>query len=213
MSRAIVFATKNAGKLRELRHLCGPLGLEVLGLGELPNAPDVVEDGSTFEENALKKARAIAAWSGHLTIADDSGLEIDALGRRPGVHSARFAGEHGNDQANMDRVFAELQPFTRPVRGFTARFRCVLAMVDPNTGEELTTSGACEGEIALEPRGGHGFGYDPIFIVKEAANALGERTMAELSEDEKAAVSHRGNAMRLLVPIVQEWTRVGRAHG
>ena len=207
MVRAIIFATKNAGKLRELRYLCEPFGVEVLGLVDLEGAPDVVEDGATFEENALKKARAIASWSNKLTIADDSGLEIDALGKRPGVHSARFAGEHGNDGANIERVFAELQPFTRPVRGFTARFRCVLAMIDPTCGAEHVTSGTCEGEIALEPRGSNGFGYDPIFIVKEAATALHDRTMAELSADEKAAVGHRGKALRAMMTTLEAWVR------
>jgi XTP/dITP diphosphohydrolase len=204
---AIVFATKNAGKLRELRHLLAPLGLDVLGLGELAGAPDVVEDGATFEDNALKKAREIALWSGKLTIADDSGLEVDALDMRPGVHSARFAGEHGSSQANIDRVLAELRPLTRPQGGFAARFRCVLAMVDPRSGRVHTTSGACEGSIAPEARGTHGFGYDPIFVVNEAGTTGDGRTMAELSVDEKAAVSHRAKAMRLLVPVLQEWLR------
>jgi XTP/dITP diphosphohydrolase len=202
---AIVFATKNPGKLRELRHLCDPLRLQVLGLGELAFAPDVVEDGTTFEENALKKARAIASWSGMLTIADDSGLEVDALGGRPGVHSARFAGEHGDDGANIDRVLEELQPFTAPATGFPARFRCVLAMVDPERGREHTTSGACEGAIVRARRGSNGFGYDPIFIVDDAEAAGAERTMAQLSEAEKASVSHRGKALRLLVPTLREW--------
>ncbi|WP_437315973.1 RdgB/HAM1 family non-canonical purine NTP pyrophosphatase [Sorangium sp. So ce385] len=185
----LLAATSNRGKLAELRSLLADLPIEVRSLAEvLPDAPPVVEDGATFLENALLKVRAGALRSGLVTLAEDSGLEVDALGGRPGVRSARFAGEHATDAENNAALLAALADVPDDQR--RARFRCVMVLLDPRTAEQpVVTEGRCEGWIARQPKGSGGFGYDPLFVVE----AYG-RTMAELGEAEKNRVSHRGEA-------------------
>jgi XTP/dITP diphosphohydrolase len=163
----------------------------------LSPAPHIVEDGATFEANAEIKGRAIAEATMMLTLADDSGLEVDALGGRPGVRSARFAGEKATDAENNAALLAAMSEIEEGAR--TARFRCVLALLDPwaEAGSApIFAEGSCEGRIAREGRGAGGFGYDPLFLVAEA----GGRAMAELADDEKNALSHRGRAAKALLP-------------
>jgi XTP/dITP diphosphohydrolase len=206
----LVVATGNRGKLEEIKALLAGLPLEVRGVSDvMPAPPRVVEDGATFAENAVKKARAVSLATMSLTLADDSGLEVDALGGRPGVRSARFAGERATDAENNAALLAALPGFEadggherlgRRDEGLHARFRCVLALVDPFTssGEPHTVEGVCEGTITRTPRGSGGFGYDPLFVVEG-----GEKTMAELSNDEKNRVSHRSRALAALRPIIE----------
>lgn len=187
--KQVVIATKNKGKAKDFEALFGPFGYEVVTMFDVAPDVEIEETGTTFEENAMIKAETLASLLGQIVIADDSGLEVDALNGEPGVYSARYAGDH-DDEANMVKVLAEMKDVPEEAR--TARFRCVLAVAGPNM-ETYTVAGACEGVIAHEKRGTNGFGYDPIFYVP----AL-ERHMAELTADEKAAVSHRGNAIRNL---------------
>lgn len=194
----VVVATGNRGKLRELSAIFADLPIELVPMTEVLPAPiHIVEDGVTFEENARKKGSIVANATMLLTLADDSGLEVDALGGRPGVRSARFAHEKATDAENNAALLEALQEVDDDAR--TARFRCVLALFDPwaAPGESpVLADGTCEGVIAREGRGAGGFGYDPLFLVKE----LGNRSMAELSDDEKNAVSHRGRAAKNLLP-------------
>ncbi len=184
----LLFATTNPGKLRELRELMGG-DLEVVSLADLPPLPEVDEDQPTFEGNAEKKARAYAAASELPTLADDSGLCVEALGGRPGVQSARYG---DSDADRIRRLLKALEDV--PVEGRRAEFRCVLCLAKP-IGEAVLELGRCEGRILFAPRGANGFGYDPVFEV-----AGGSRTMAELSSVEKSAVSHRGIAFRKMRP-------------
>jgi XTP/dITP diphosphohydrolase len=194
----IVLATNSRGKLEELKSLLSGTPLRVRALGEVVPAPAVVlEDGSTFAENAIKKARAAALATGMVALADDSGLEVDALDGRPGVRSARFAGEHATDDENRAALLAALDDsgISPP---YPARFRCVLALVDPRSRAKApwTVEGVCEGTIARVPRGSWGFGYDSVFV------ARGEKTMAELHADEKNRISHRARAFAALRPVL-----------
>lgn len=202
MTTNLVLATKNPGKVREFRALFWDLPrLRVQALDELGKLPDVVEDGKTFEENAIKKAREIAAATGQLVLADDSGLEVDALGGRPGVHSARYAGRQGNDEANNDKLLAELAHVPDGER--KARFRVVLVLADPNgpLGEEVhIEQGVCEGEILRARRGNDGFGYDPLF--KPNGH---EQSMAELPPEEKNSISHRAEAAAKMRAFLGEY--------
>lgn len=188
----IVLASANAGKLREFGELLGPLGIVVapqsaFGLTTPP------ETGSTFRDNALLKARFAARQTGLPALADDSGIEVDALRGRPGVYSARYAGEGASDAANLRKLLAELDGVSESDRG--ARYRCVVALVrGPDDSDPLIAEGTWEGRIAREPRGSGGFGYDPIFLPRDSA-----RTAAELSAAEKNAVSHRAQALQALV--------------
>lgn len=182
----LVLATGNAYKVKEIRQLLNVPGLELLTLADIPEAPDVVEDGDTFEANAIKKAVALARHAGLPALADDSGLEVDALDGAPGVYSARYAGPEQDDRANLDRLLEAL----REREDRAGRFRCVIAYAEPD-GETRTVEGACEGAIAREPRGDGGFGYDPVFVPDGY-----DRTFAEMSADEKHALSHRGRALR-----------------
>lgn len=188
MKKKVIIATKNQGKAKEFERMLSPKGYEVLTLLNLPDFPDIEETGVTFEENAVLKAEEAAAALNEIVIADDSGLIVDALNGRPGVYSARYAGEAKDDAANMDKVLSELSGV--PFEERTARFFCVLAIAGPNL-ETRTYSGACEGKILEERRGTNGFGYDPIFFLEDR-----DRTMAELSSEEKAAISHRGKALK-----------------
>ncbi len=194
----IVLATSNHGKIQELRALLADLPVQFLSATEvLGEQPSIVEDGATFEANALIKARAVARATRTLALADDSGLEVDALGGRPGVRSARFAHERATDAENNALLLRELENIEEGARG--ARFRCVLSLVNPwQESEVYVAEGSCEGSIARAPRGNGGFGYDPLFVV---AGHDG-KAMAELSEVDKNKVSHRARAVSALRGIL-----------
>jgi XTP/dITP diphosphohydrolase len=182
--RALVLATRNPHKLREFARLLEPAGIEIEPLPDGIELPP--EDGNTFVANALPKARTAAAATGRPAIADDSGIEAEALDGAPGVRSARYAGVGASDQQNLDKLIREA-----PV-GSPLRYVCALAYVDPGSGAERLFEGESRGRMADAPRGSGGFGYDPVFLVD------GGRTMAELSDEEKDQISHRGRAARLL---------------
>lgn len=191
MTGRVVLASANAAKVAELRRILAGLDVDLLDAGQV-SLPDVEETGDTFTENALLKARAAAAATGLPSVADDSGLVVDALGGQPGVRSARYAGTHGDDRANLDLVLERMRG--RSAR--TARFVCVAALVAPD-GREWTVAGTVEGRLTEEPRGRGGFGYDPIF------EPLGDtRTTAEMSPQDKDAISHRGKAFTALRPLI-----------
>jgi XTP/dITP diphosphohydrolase len=195
----VVVATRNRGKLRELLPLFAELdiyiGFDLVTIDELAPTAELREDGLTFEDNALAKARQAAAVTGLPALADDSGLEVDALGGAPGVHSARYAGDAATDAANNARLLEALRDVPPARRG--ARYRCVAAFVEPARGLELTRAGACEGTILEAPRGTLGFGYDPLFVPRFVVPARG-LTMAEIPLDEKNRLSHRAAAFRAL---------------
>lgn len=207
----LCIATSNHGKLEELRLLLADLPVEIVSMEQaLAHPPVVVEDGKTFEDNSVKKACQIAAATMMLTVADDSGLEVDALDGAPGVRSARYASERATDAENNAALLSALDALAESSvdghdltreHAFRARFRCVLAVVDPysNNGEPRTVEGTCEGAITRMPRGSGGFGYDPLFLV-EGTN----KTMAELTAAEKNAVSHRARACLALKPVLEE---------
>jgi len=194
----VVLATSNHGKILELRALLADLPIQLVSAVEvLGEQPSIVEDGATFADNALIKARAISRATRTFALADDSGLEVDALGGRPGVRSARFAHERATDAENNAALLRELSEVRDGER--TARFRCVLALVDPfQESAAYTAEGSCEGSIARAPRGNGGFGYDPLFVVADHDG----KAMAELSEAEKNQVSHRARAVRALRAIL-----------
>ncbi|GBD37869.1 Non-canonical purine NTP pyrophosphatase [bacterium HR37] len=185
----IVVATRNSGKIREFYSLLYPIFSRIISLGELGCSVEIVEDGSSFSENALKKARIVAEVVKKPTIADDSGLEVFALNGRPGIFSARYAGENAGDRENIEKLLRELKGITDR----RARFVCSLALVFPD-GEEVVAEGVCEGIILDKPRGDGGFGYDPVFLLPEV-----DKTMAELSLEEKNLFSHRARALRALI--------------
>ncbi len=185
--RELVFATGNEGKLRELSALLGE-GWRVRSAKDFPQVPEVVEDADTFEGNAAKKAHAFARATGLWALADDSGLVVDALDGAPGIHSARYA---PTEAQRIDRLLNALAD----AGARSARFVCALCLAAPD-GTTFTSRGTCEGEIARERRGDGGFGYDPVFLLP------GGRSMAELTRDEKSAVSHRGHAFRALLPTL-----------
>ena len=194
MTVTLVFASRNRGKIAELRQLLAGLDLRVLSIDELGvDVPDVVEDADTFEGNAIKKAREVAAACGLPALADDSGLEVDALGGAPGVQSARYAGEPSDDDANNDKLLDAMAEVPDDQR--TARFRSVLALADGDT--VITAEGSCEGQVLRERRGTGGFGYDPLFYVPE----LGA-TFAELGVGTKNDRSHRAQAMKAMKPLL-----------
>jgi XTP/dITP diphosphohydrolase len=189
----VVLATRNAHKVTELARILDGLPVELVSGSDL-DLPDIEETGDTFAANALLKARACAAMTGLPAVADDSGIVVDGLGGEPGVRSARYAGGHGDDEANLRLVLERLGASTQR----SGRFVCVAALVTPD-GVEVTEEGVMEGVITHEPRGDRGFGYDPIFV------ARGERrTNAELTADEKDAISHRGAAFRALRPHLEK---------
>jgi XTP/dITP diphosphohydrolase len=196
----LLLATSNRGKLVELRALFADLPVELIPLSTaLPGRPQAVEDGETFLDNARIKARAASSAAMMVTIAEDAGLEVDVLGGRPGVRSARYAGEGATDAENNALLLKALEEVDDEHRA--ARFRCVMVLVDPwgeGDANEIVTEGACEGTIARQPHGGGGFGYDPLFVV----SGFG-RTMAELGEDEKNRVSHRARAAAALRPAIE----------
>ncbi len=188
--RSLVLATRNAHKLREVARLLAPAGITVQALPEGIELPP--EDAESFEGNALPKARTAAAGTAAASIADDSGIEAEALGGVPGVRSARYAGPNASDEENLDKLMREAPA------GSPLRYVCALAYVDPDTGEERVFFGECRGRLAAAPRGAGGFGYDPAFLADEDDRG---RTMAEMSDEEKDAISHRGRAVRAMT----EW--------
>jgi XTP/dITP diphosphohydrolase len=223
----LLLASANQGKLRELRTILDGLPVELVGLAEagLGEAPEVEETGETFLANALLKARAYAAWSGLAAVADDSGLEVDALGGAPGVRSARYAGQGAGDRANLDKLLAAMAGV--PPERRTARFRCAAVLVDPGWGsgglkpsppEDRGSGGlkpsppgewrqwhaeaSWEGRLLEAPRGTGGFGYDPVFLPDGW-----DRTSAEVDQATKDAASHRGRAFRALRPAIEAWSR------
>ncbi len=198
----ILIATGNRHKLEEIRQMLEGTRFTAVGLDTVPDAPEVVEDADTFRGNADKKARTLAMLTGRVTVADDSGLVVDALDGAPGIYSARFAGVSGDgaDEANNALLLRKLADVADADR--TARFRCALAVVTPD-GRAKYSDGTVEGRIGHERRGTNGFGYDPLFLLEGDA---GGRTTAELPSEEKNAISHRGRALRSLLPILKELT-------
>ena len=193
----IVIATTNQNKLRELKDLLQGLPVELLSLRDFPECPAVIEDGESFAENALKKARAVCAHTGMVTIADDSGLEVDHLNGRPGIYSARYAGDSATDGENYAKLLRELQRISAEDRG--ARFCCVLAIVSPS-GKEKVVAGEYRGVIITAPRGHNGFGYDPVFL--DTASGL---TFAEMEPEQKNRISHRARALQELRKILPDF--------
>ncbi|MEY7972452.1 RdgB/HAM1 family non-canonical purine NTP pyrophosphatase [Saccharomonospora xinjiangensis] len=199
MTTRVLLATRNAKKLAELRRIlsdAGVAGIEIVGMADVEPFDEAPETGATFEENAVAKARDAAKATGLATVADDSGLTVDALNGMPGVLSARWAGVHGDDETNLRLVLGQLADVPDERRG--AAFVCAAALVPPGA-EPVVVRGEWRGRIVREPRGDNGFGYDPIFVPDG-----GTRTSAELKPEEKDAVSHRGQALRALVPYLRE---------
>jgi XTP/dITP diphosphohydrolase len=191
-----VLATRNAHKVEEVRRILAPYDVELVSLSDFPDVGDVAETGATFADNALLKARFVAAATGLPALADDSGLSVAALNDMPGVLSARWSGRHGDDAANLQLVLNQIADV--PDERRMAAFVCAAAAVSP-TGDELVVEGRVDGVIIRAPRGSNGFGYDPIFV------PLGERlTTAEMSAADKDAISHRGKAFRALAPRLAE---------
>lgn len=188
--KKIIFATGNENKMREIRQIMGDMPAEILSLKQAGISADIVEDGTTFEENALIKARAIAEITKEIVLADDSGLEIDALDKEPGIYSARYMGEDTSYHIKNQNLISRLEGVEEEKR--TARFVCAIAAAFPD-GETITTIGTIEGRIAYEEKGENGFGYDPIFFVPEFGC-----TTAELPDVEKNKISHRGNALQAM---------------
>ncbi|MCP6683274.1 XTP/dITP diphosphatase [Bacillus nakamurai] len=189
-----IIATHNPGKVKEFKEILEPKGYSVYSLAEIGFTEDIEETGQTFEENAILKAEAVAKAVNKMVIADDSGLSVDNLGGRPGVYSARYAGESKDDTANIEKVLSELKGIEKEQR--TARFRCALAVSRPGQ-ETKTVEGHVEGYIAKEPAGNNGFGYDSIFIVKDK-----DKTMAQLTSAEKNKISHRADALKKLSKLL-----------
>ena len=198
MTSIVVLATRNQHKVDELTRILANIGLDVelVGTEQFPDLPEVPETGSSFAANALLKARDVAQRTGHIAIADDSGLCVDALNGMPGIFSARWAGQHGDDQANLALVLAQLADV--PDERRSAAFHCAAAVVTPD-GDERVVEGTLEGNIIRESRGSNGFGYDPIFTPRGYV-----LTTAELTPAEKDAISHRGQAFRSLAPVLAD---------
>ena len=200
----LLVATTNAGKFAEVQAFLSKLSLRIVSLRDLHKPPTVIEDGATFEENALKKARTFADFSGMLALADDSGLEVDALNGAPGIYSARYCGEEGNDDRNNEKLLSELENVSEEKR--TARFVCGLALCAPNSRgmKDWTVSEACEGRIAFALKGSNGFGYDPLFFYPPFG-----KTFGEIDRETKVTVSHRGKALSKLAEILASLVDLG----
>jgi len=194
VSSEVVIATRNAGKLREIKEILAPLNLKILSLKDFSGISEITEDGSSFAQNAAKKAREVARQTGRLAIADDSGLAVDALRGRPGIFSSRYAGEKSTDEEKYQKLLEEMRGIPEQKRH--AAFICAIAIATPQGRVELL-EGKCGGQIALAPRGEHGFGYDPVFFLPE----LG-KTMAELDPEVKNRVSHRARALEKLKAVL-----------
>jgi XTP/dITP diphosphohydrolase len=190
MKKKLILATRNKGKLKEIQVLLSDLDIDIISLGEAENAPHVVEDGKTFMENAFKKAKVIAEATGIMALADDSGLEVNALDGAPGVYSARYSGENASDASNNEKLLADLEGVSSGKR--SAHFSCVIVVYHPS-GRWISAESKCEGEITKKSIGDRGFGYDPVFYLPSL-----NRTMAQLSPEEKNSLSHRGKALAKL---------------
>jgi XTP/dITP diphosphohydrolase len=193
--------TKNRGKLVEIQRILSGLDLDLIALTDCPQAPDVVEDGLTYRDNAIKKARAVVAWSGQLTLAEDSGLEVIALGGQPGVYTARFGGTGLSSRERCLYLLERLRDVPEGQR--QAVFRCVAVLMDP-TGRMVVREGQCPGVIGHTLQGEGGFGYDPLFLLPEQGCSL-----AELSPEKKDSISHRAQAMRAMIPVLTSLARGG----
>lgn len=198
----IIFATGNKDKVKEIQMILADLGVEVITMKDAGISIDIEENGATYEENAMIKARAVAAYTKAIVMADDSGLEIDYLNKEPGVYSARYLGEDTSYRIKNANLISRLDGVPDEKR--TARFVCAIGAVFPD-GTEVTTRGTIEGRIGYEEKGANGFGYDPIFYVPEFG-----KTTAELSEEEKNRVSHRGNALRLMKEELKKYADINR---
>ncbi len=196
MPQKLLIATRNNKKKKELQEILSDLDINLLSLDDIPPVPEVEEDGLTFEDNAIKKALLTARQSGLLTLADDSGLVVDALGGAPGVFSARYAGPEADDEKNNQKLLLALHDI--PDQDRTARFACVIALATPE-GSVQTVEGICEGLISRIPQGKEGFGYDPLFVPAGLENSF-----AELSSAIKNTISHRGQALTKIKPVLQE---------
>jgi len=193
--RDIVLATRNRHKRDELAALLSDLDVRIRTMDEFPNVPEVVEDGETCQANAIKKAKTVAAATGMSAVADDTGLEVDALGGRPGVYAARYAGEQATYEDNWLKLLRELKGV--PLARRTARFITVAAIASPE-GDVQVAQGILDGQIAEEPSGSKGFGYDPVFLLPESG-----KTLAELSAEEKNRISHRAKAFAQVRQLLQ----------
>jgi XTP/dITP diphosphohydrolase len=196
MQPTLVLGTRNKKKIEELRDLFGDLPLAISDLTSFPDAPEIVEDGGTFETNGRKKAVGLAKALGQWVLSDDSGLVVPALNGEPGVDSALYAGKHGDDEANNDKLLARLEDVPDELRG--AYYVCVLVLANPSGEVVAITEGRCHGRIVRERRGTAGFGYDPLFLVPEY-----HRTFGELSLRVKQALSHRARAAVLMRPVLR----------
>ncbi|MEN6388918.1 MAG: XTP/dITP diphosphatase [Syntrophomonas sp.] len=197
MAKKLLLATRNRHKKQELGVMLEGLDIEVLTLDEVPELPEVVEDGASFSENAEKKALVTARASGFICLADDSGLEVKALNGQPGVYSARFAGPQADDRMNNEKLVELLKEIDPAQRA--ARFVCVIAIADPR-GKVQVVEGECPGSITLNARGSAGFGYDPLFIPDGY-----QQTFAEIGSEEKNQISHRGQALRKALPLIRDF--------
>lgn len=195
--RELVVATKNKGKLREIKELLAGVNVIITSLADYPGAPEIIEDGATFQENALKKAVTIAAYTNQLTMGEDSGLEVEALGNAPGIYSARFSGENATDDMNNRKLMEELKGV--PLEKRAARYRCSIALVDDEETIGMV-EGECPGVIATEARGTNGFGYDPYFLIPKY-----NKTFGELDPSVKAKMSHRAHALQALRQTLKEY--------
>ncbi len=195
MRNCLVLATKNKDKVTEIKAVFAELPVEILSLADFENLPDAVEDGKTFEENARIKAKFFAEKLNLACLADDSGLEVDALNGLPGIFSARFSGYHADDATNNQKLLSELEKVG--AEESKANYKCALSFIDTD-GSEIQTSGIVHGVIKKIPRGSGGFGYDPYFYIDD------KKTMAELSPAEKNSISHRGAAVRKMLPLLKE---------
>jgi XTP/dITP diphosphohydrolase len=192
----IVLASRNWGKIKEIKAMLEDLGISFLSLNDYPDIPEIVEDGKSFLENAIKKARAVAESTGEIVLADDSGLGVEALGGAPGIYSARYAGEDGNDEKNIQKLLDDMKDIASGNRGAT--FRCVLVLY-PVNGHYEVFEGYWEGSIAEKPVGQSGFGYDPVFFLTEEGV-----TVAQLSPEVKNRISHRAQAFAKLKAKLRE---------
>lgn len=197
--RELLVATKNQGKLREIRELLKEFDVKVTSLADYPDCPDIVEDGKTFKANAIKKAAMIGKHTGKLTLGEDSGLQVKALGNRPGIYSARFSGFDATDEKNNDKVLLELKKV--PIAKRQARYRCFAALCE---GENLVgvVDGSCSGLIIDQRKGTNGFGYDPLFLIPRY-----KKTFGELDPLIKAKISHRARALRKLKTLLAKYFR------
>ncbi len=198
----LIVATRNRGKLAEIRSILADLPYSILEMGEVEFYNEVEETGDTFLENSLIKAKTIARLTGYFTIADDSGLEVAFLGGKPGVHSARYAGPQSTDEENYEKLLRELTGVPREKR--RAAFRCVMVLAAPS-GRWVASVGSCHGEIASQPRGNYGFGYDPVFFVPDF-----NRTMAEIPPEEKNRISHRARALAKMKTLIDDFIKEER---